>query len=232
MFQSEPGYKALRTYRAGSINLRKRRTWYEGEGKPPTPDTAPGTNGGGSTGATFTQADVDRIVGERAKRAKETGLSEFLKELGFEKADDLKALVTNAKAKADSEKSDLEKAQAELERWKTEAESQKAAFAQMQAERQEERRQSAILNALREANAKKATDLLILVNARFADDVAAVMSEEGAIDDKAIKALMDKVSKEWADQFQSSHPGSPSVGGGKTPKPDNQKLLDEIKARI
>lgn len=60
---------------------------------------------------TFTQADVDRIVGERAKRAEESAIAALLKDIGFEKADDLKAMIKAAKARDDAEKSELQKAQ-------------------------------------------------------------------------------------------------------------------------
>lgn len=73
-------------------------------------------NGGGGkpedkpADKTFTQADVDRIVGERAKRAEESAIGALLKDLGFEKPDDLKALVADAKKRSDAEKSELDKA--------------------------------------------------------------------------------------------------------------------------
>lgn len=64
---------------------------------------------------TFTQADVDRIVGERAKRAEESAIGSLLKDLGFEKPDDLKALVGEARKKQDAEKSELQKAQERID---------------------------------------------------------------------------------------------------------------------
>lgn len=68
----------------------------------------------GGQGRTFTQEQLDMIVGERATRAKGAALTELLTELGFEKADDLKALVKTAKAKRDSDLTELQKAQAQI----------------------------------------------------------------------------------------------------------------------
>lgn len=64
---------------------------------------------------TFTQADVDRIVGERAKRAEQSAIGELLKGLGLEKADDLKALVEAARKSETDKLSEAEKAQRKIE---------------------------------------------------------------------------------------------------------------------
>jgi hypothetical protein len=58
---------------------------YADDGDNPGSTNAPGGNGGGE-GATLTQADVDRIVGERLSRA----------EAGFEKKHDLASLTADA----------------------------------------------------------------------------------------------------------------------------------------
>src|SRR5512139_1350335 len=70
--------------------------------------TAPDQKQGGEPGAgahtgapqpqpqaaqTFTQEQVDKIVGERAKRAAQSAIGELVKALGVEKVDDLKTLV-------------------------------------------------------------------------------------------------------------------------------------------
>lgn len=235
MFQSEPGFKTLRTIRAGAISLRQRRTWYaedEGEGETTVTDTQPdkrGRDGQDTPEAKFTQADLDTFVGNARKQARDSVMNELLKELGLDSADSLKATVKTAREQADAEKTELEKAQSEIERWKKEAEEHKSAREKAEQGRMEERRQSAILSALKEA--KKPADLLILVNARLADDVTAVMSEEGALDEKAMKALVDKVRKEWPDHFQSSGPGSPSNAGGKIPQADKDKIRKSIRVR-
>lgn len=69
---------------------------------------------GGSTTRTFTQEQLDAIVGERAMRAKGAAIGELLSELGFEKADDLRALVKAAKERQASEQTEAQKLQAQL----------------------------------------------------------------------------------------------------------------------
>lgn len=93
------------------------RVWFDADG-------GDGGNGNGDgkqpdggkppEGKTFTQADVDRIVGERAKRAEESAIGSLLKDLGFEKTDDLKTLIGDVRKKQDAEKSELQKAQESL----------------------------------------------------------------------------------------------------------------------
>lgn len=91
-------------------------------GETPAPQTTPTGGGGDDQGhlgeKKFTQAEVDRMMGERAKRAGESAIGELLKGLGLEKPEDLKAIVGEHKKLKDSQLSDLEKANkrvAELE---------------------------------------------------------------------------------------------------------------------
>ena len=73
----------------------------------------------------FTQADVDRIVGERAQRAAESAVSKLLDGLSIKSPDELKTLITD-KRKADADKlsetEKLAKAKADLEAKLTNAE--------------------------------------------------------------------------------------------------------------
>ena len=80
----------------------------EGEGGAVTPSPA------GGQSRTFTQEQLDAIVGERATRAKGAAISELLGELGLEKADDLKALVKAARERQASEQTEAQRMQAQL----------------------------------------------------------------------------------------------------------------------
>lgn len=230
MFQSEPGYKALRTYRAGAIDLRQRRAWYaEGEGEGSTETDTTQDKGGQHAGATFTQADVDRIVGERAKRAKDAAVADLLKELGLDSADALKAKVKAAADQEAAQLSELEKAQkriADLEKKAQEAETKAAEATRLALEKE---RDSAIREALKEA--KNPAKVLTLLLASHKADVAGVMAEDGTLDAKKIGDLVTKAKKEYPEDFQSSNPGSQSHSGGRNPQPD-QKLKDEIRKQI
>jgi len=99
--------------------------------------------GGQSTdgsGRTFSQEDVDRIVAERARHAKSSALSDLLKDLGFEKPDDLKAAVAKQRELEAASKTELERAREQLqtlekerEQWAQEKRAQGLALAVHQA---------------------------------------------------------------------------------------------------
>jgi hypothetical protein len=55
------------------------------------------------------------------------------------------------------------------------------------------------------------------------------MSEDGALNEKLVKALADKAEKEWPGMFKSGGPGSQSHSGGLTPRSDNKELVEQIK---
>ena len=93
MFQREPGFKALRPKDYAGASLRQRRTWYaEGEAEPPPPatETQPakkGSSGQEGSEAKFTQADLDQFLGNARKQARDSVMSDLLKELGLDSAD-------------------------------------------------------------------------------------------------------------------------------------------------
>jgi hypothetical protein len=82
-----------------------------------------GGNGNGAGGAegskTYSQAELDRLFGERASQAERS----LLKKLGFEKAEDVQSALARLKDLEDGQKSEAEKLRnklAELERTNTE----------------------------------------------------------------------------------------------------------------
>ncbi len=89
------------------------KIWFDADGGDGGNGNGDGKKPEDKADKTFTQTDVDRIVGERAKRAEESAVSELLKALGFEKVDDLKTTVTDAKKLREQQMSDLDKAKAE-----------------------------------------------------------------------------------------------------------------------
>ncbi len=76
---------------------------------------AAGGNGDGSGEGEkkFTQADLDRLLGERAKRAEASATTELLKKFGVEKVEDVQTALDEFKKLKDAQKSELEKAQQE-----------------------------------------------------------------------------------------------------------------------
>lgn len=96
---------------------------------PPADDPPKKPDGGGEEKKEYTQAELDAMFADRAKRAGSKALTDLYAGLGLKDAKELKALVADVKKKADDEKSDLEKAQTSATDWETKhsalAESQK-----------------------------------------------------------------------------------------------------------
>lgn len=93
----------------------------------------------------FTQADVDRIVGERAQRAAEAAVAKLLGDLGVKDAAEVKTALDEAKALRDAQMSELDKAKKEAEANKTKAEQAEKDKAAALARAQETLMRSAVL---------------------------------------------------------------------------------------
>lgn len=218
-------YRAIRPT-GFHINLSKRRCWYADDPPPasddatPTdpPETPPAKTGDTGPGTpAFTQADVDRIVGERAKRAKETAVNELLKELGFEKADDLKMIIDTERQRKEQEMSEVEKLQTKIQQLETQTQEAKAAQQQAEQAALATRRDSAIMTAL--VGVEKPQSVLTLLQTEHTDQVAAVLTDAGTVDDKAVTQLVEIAKQDYAGMFtkQNGGPGTGSHSGGKTP---------------
>ena len=178
-------------------------------------DTAPAQSAGNAR--TFSQDEVNAIVGERARRASESAVSELLKSLGFEKPDELKAIVTETRKRKEAEMSEAEKARAEVETVRKQAEELKAALEGERQQRITDRRDNALAQALTAAQAIDADDALIWLRNKAAEDVAAIVREDGTVDPDGITALVAKVRAEKPHYFRPGGPGSPSNKGGEVP---------------
>jgi hypothetical protein len=222
-----------------SISLRKRRHWFDQT--PPAPDDTPDPKPEATTppatppdnageAAKFTQADVDRLLGERAKRAAESATNKILASLGFESVDDLKKLVTTAKERAEAELSEAQKLQKQLETLTAEKQSVQAQLDAEKKERIADKRNAAVLAAASEARAVNSDDVLLWAEKFGADHNAPldkVINDEGQIDKKAIEMIITAAKKERPNYFQQGGPGSPSNRDGQPPQPDVEKALGD-----
>lgn len=77
--------------------------------QPETPDAT-----AADAGQSFTQAQLDAIIAERLKRAKESNTQELLQTLGVEDLDTATKAIKEAAAAKQAQMSELEKAQAEV----------------------------------------------------------------------------------------------------------------------
>jgi beta-phosphoglucomutase-like phosphatase (HAD superfamily) len=78
---------------------------------PPPAAGASGDGAGEGDRKTYTQAELDKMFGDRAKQARKSAVSDLLTELGVQSTDDLKTALGALKAQADKDTTELQKAQ-------------------------------------------------------------------------------------------------------------------------
>lgn len=81
-----------------------------GGGSPDT-DANPGGQQGGGDKLPKSQEELDRLIGERAKRAETSAINALLQKLGLSKVEELETVVTTQRQAAEKEKTELQKAQ-------------------------------------------------------------------------------------------------------------------------
>lgn len=198
-----------------AVDLRQRRIWRDGEGAEATiTDTSAGVSTEGTTtaggSAALTQEQANKLIGDARKKGREAAVADLLKELGLDKADDLKSLVRSAKERADAEKSEADKATEA----RTKAEQRVTELEQtLNAERlaaRLERRDNVLRDALRSAGVVDGKDapnvarVLTLLRAEQAADVDGVQAEDGTLDSKKVDALVETARKSYPEYFKGA----------------------------
>lgn len=192
-----------------------------------TPPTQPDTSQGKQEG-TFTQADIDRIVGERVKRANESATKQLLEALGIESLDAGKQFFEAEKARKEAEMTELEKANAQVKAIQQALEAQKETTAKLEQERLNDKRDNQLLALL--TNAHDASSALALLKATQADKLDSLMAD-GNFNSKVAETLISEFEANNAYMFASKARGTPSNAGGRAPNPD-KKAKNELSAQI
>lgn len=174
---------------------------------------------------TFSQADVDRIIADRLKRAEDATTRRLLEELGVESTDALRATMQAAREREEAEMSELDKLRKQLETLEAEKTAAEQRAQEIEQQRKSDMRRHAVRAAL--SDAQHPDDVLLWIDANLREAYEAVMSDEGAINDKAVAALVTEVKKQRPTFFRQPGPGSPSVRGGKEAKPDIDAILKQ-----
>jgi hypothetical protein len=104
----------------------------QGDDDPEKDANTGGDGGSGDDDKKFSQADVDRLQADRAKRAKKAAVKNLLEELGFDDVTALKTVLSEHQKAQEAQKTDLQKAQEERD-------SEKAAREQLEARYKRER---------------------------------------------------------------------------------------------
>lgn len=186
-----------------------------------TTETTPENSGQQPGGQSFTQADVDRIIGERLKRAESAAMQKLLEKLGAKDEDELTGIVKAQRERDESEKTELQKLQDKLTAAEQKVKEAEERAAQAEQQRRVDNRNAAIIAALKDA--EHPADVLLWLEANAKDELDAVMSDDGTLDEKKIAALVAKARKERPNFFRSGGPGSPSDKDGRVPDGDPRR---------
>lgn len=185
----------------------------ETERQEPT-GTAPESSGHEMT---FTQADVDRIIAERVRRATEAATAKALAKLGMSDLDTAAAALAEYQQRKQADMSEAEKAAAETAKARQEAEALKAALEAERQQRVADKRDNALAQALASAQAIDADDVVVWLQRNAQDAVRALVQTDGTIDPDGVTALVAKARTERPHFFRPGGPGSPSNKGGEVP---------------
>lgn len=196
-----------------------------------TTGTAPESSG---HEATFTQADMDRIAGERAKRAAEAATNKLLEKLGVQDVSAAAELLAKYRQREAADMSEAEKAAAAIEAARKDAAEARSALDAERQQRIADKRDNALAQALASAQAIDADDVVTWLQKNAADAVSALVQDNGAIDPDGITALVARARSERPHFFRPGGPGSPSNKGGEVPTvpmSDKARLAAQIAAQ-
>lgn len=213
------------------------------ETQTPAPGTTTETvteNGGGKTPGsetgdkkTFTQDELNAIVGERAKRSAEAAVNKLLETLGMKSPDELKTTLEEKRKRDEAELSETQKKDKVLEKMKADLDA-----AQLEIQKKDEAHKAVLMNAAIRAAAKGAhdpDDVVKLLRDENADALTKAMNAEGVIDTKALDTLIADLKKKKGYLFGGQTPGSPSNAGGKSAEPDakvKEQALRDLRRQI
>lgn len=183
---------------------------------PVTTETQQAQSGATTTEKAFTQADLDRIAGETRKSARQAAIADLLKELGVEKPDDLKALVTKTREQEEAQKTEAQKALERAEKAEARAQEAEARAQSIEAQRILDRRDNAI-----RAKAGQAHDIDAVLEwanrPANADLLKKTVGDDGAVSEKAVDELIAAAQKNAAYLWKKGGVGSPSNSNGRVP---------------
>lgn len=176
----------------------------------PTPDDKQGEQ---------QRAELDRIAKAARRDGEKDGVTSFLKELGFEKADDLKSLIQSFKEKQEAEMSETDRLKKQIDTLTAEkrAAEEKVIAAQQQALK--DKRNSKVVEALGSAKYPK----MILNDLDRDGKLEGLITDTGDIDEKAIEKIVIEAKKAMPDLFRSDNPGNQSHAGAQPGQPNQDR---------
>lgn len=186
--------------------------------QPETPESNGDGSGGNDDKRTFTQAEVDALIGERAKRAKESGTRAVLEALGIEDVEAAKAALAEAEKLKKEQMSELEKAQADAQKLQDELAKTKAEKEAAEAKARETAMRAAVMQEAAKANFYDGNDAWL-----FVDRETLELAEDGTVNgaEKAVAAVAK--AKPHLVKTAGQTPGSPRANGTGRPAGNKEK---------
>lgn len=182
----------------------------------------------------FTQADIDRIIGERVKRGEESAVSKLLESFGVKSTDDIKAALEKIKTLEDAQKSELQKAQDEAAQWKAESEKRKTDGELALSKANERLLQSAVMLEAQRQNVDDAEVVSVWRELKEASKLREKITQrdDGEFENvsDAVKEILKQHPK-WLKATQTRGVGTQTRGDAKTGKGDDGKEKLTIGAR-
>lgn len=200
-----------------------------GQQTPPaaTPPVVPAANSGQGDGGD------PAWLPDRLKRAKESAISDLLKTLGLDSADDLTALVTDAKKRQDGEKTDLQKAQDALKAAQTKATQAEQRATQLDQQRIADKVSAAIVKVASDGKtrAQYPQDVVDHILKEWPDKFSQLWKND-TVDEKEALKLVEEVQKARPGWFMNGGPGSPSNQKGRVSTPGNKAEEELAKKKL
>lgn len=231
-------FNSIKTARkpiAFSIDLNKRRNWYADETTDTTTETTKDTTAtktDAKAETKFTQEDMDRVAGNRAKEAAAAAVKKLLKDLGVD-PEDAKALdtvkgkLTAAEAAEKAAMTKEQLLQQERDAALKERDEMKSLADKERLERQIDRRDTTVKAALSDPklHCKSPDKVFKLLKADHQSELDALLKDDGTVDEAKLKTFVDLGKKENAEYFTGGNPGIPSNQGGRPAAAGNEVVL-------
>jgi hypothetical protein len=167
----------------------------------------------------FTQEDVNRIVADRAARAKEAERKALLAEFGTDDVETVKKLIKLARDTEDASKTELEKKDTEIQRLTKERDDAAALARETRLSQFREKRDNIALKAAEDAGAVDAGAVVALLAYK---GTLPEVAEDGKIDEIQLKKLVDDLKKTSPNLFATSK-GFPSSRGKINPRSTKER---------
>jgi hypothetical protein len=181
----------------------------------------PGKTGNGD--AKFTQADLDRIIGERLSRAEEGAVKKLLEQLGLNDAEELKGKLSKVAELDAAQQAELDRARSEAADWKAKAEQSDAASKAATVKANETLMRAAVLTQAAHFHDPNEAWL-------YADKSRITVKEDGTVDGakEAVEAVVK--AKPHLVKPERYGKGTPRSGGGRGG--NNGRELPKVKVSL